>query len=66
MAIQYFKKVMNLDEDHKYAPYYLAQCYLRQKKNSAAIPYLQKYLNLDPAGPFSTDAKKILKQLGAN
>ncbi len=66
MAIQYFKKVMNLDEDHKYAAYYLAQCYLRQKKNSAAIPYLKRYLNLDPAGPFSTDAKKILKQLGAN
>jgi superkiller protein 3 len=66
MAIQYFKKVINLDENHKYAPYYLAQCYLRQKKNSAAIPYLKKYLDVEPAGSFSADAKKILKQLGAN
>lgn len=66
LAIQYFKKVIGLDEKHKYAPYYLAQCYLRQKRNSTAIPYLKRYLDLDPTGPFSTDAKKILKQLGAN
>lgn len=66
LAIQYFKKVISLDEKHKYAPYYLAQCYLRQKKNSAAIPHLKQCLELDPTGPFSADAKKILKQLGAN
>ena len=66
LAIQYFKKVISLDEKHKYAPYYLAQCYLRQKKNSVAIPHLKKYLELDSTGPFSADAKRILKQLGVN
>ncbi len=65
-AIRCFLKVITLDDKHKAAPYYLAQSYLRLKKNSTAIPYLKRCLELDPAGPFAADCKRILKQLGAN
>ncbi len=62
-AITNFQKTIKWDEKHKYAHYYLAKTYMRKQKPGDAKKHYQKYLELDPTGPYSEDVKKELKKI---
>lgn len=51
------------DDQNKYAHYAIARAYARRKKNGEAVMHYKKYLELDPDGPYSKDARKELVRL---
>ncbi len=54
-AIEEFTKVVNLDPDHKYAIYGLANMYLKIKEFEKALYYIHKHASLNPGQPFTTN-----------
>lgn len=64
-AIKAFKKVGQLDEkgSYKMSHYFLGLCYLNAKKKPDAREAFKKYLEVDPTGNFSKQAKTYVTQL---
>jgi rhomboid protease GluP len=61
-AAQAFENTTRLAPSFPDAHFYLALSYLRLDRRAEALPYLQKYLALDPHGDKADQARQILAQ----
>ena len=62
-AIGHLESAVRFDEKNKTAHYWLAKGYVKKKKFPDAKIHFQKYLELDPNGPYFKDAKKELDKI---
>jgi len=64
-ALARFQDALIYKDNDAVANFKIAQCYEKLGQPEEAIPHYQAYLKVLPEGPFSKQAKKALKKLGA-
>jgi len=62
-AIMHFEAAVKFEEKNKAAHYWLAKALVKKKKFQDAKLHFQKYLELDPTGPYVKDAKNELNKI---
>ena len=65
-AREAFEKLLSFDPNHAAGRYELAMILVNQGENDAAVPHLEKYLELAPEGSQAAAAKGILDYLKKN
>jgi len=61
-----FEKLLSQDPNHAAGHYQLGMIFVNQGDNAAAIPHLEKYLELEPEGREAASVKGILDYLKNN
>ena len=64
-ALARFQDALVYKDNDAVANFKIAECYQKLGQPEEAIPHYQAYLKILPDGPFSKQAKKALKKLGA-
>jgi tetratricopeptide (TPR) repeat protein len=64
-ALARFQDALVYKDNDAVANFKMAECYEKLGQPDEAIPHYQAYLKILPEGPFSKQAKKALKKLGA-
>jgi tetratricopeptide (TPR) repeat protein len=64
-ALARFQDALVYKDNDAVANFKMAECYEKLGQPEEAIPHYQAYLKILPEGPFSKQAKKALKKLGA-
>jgi tetratricopeptide (TPR) repeat protein len=64
-ALARYQDALIYKDNDAVANFKMAQCYEKLGQPEEAIPYYQAYLKILPEGPFSKQARKALKKLGA-
>jgi tetratricopeptide (TPR) repeat protein len=64
-ALARYQDALIYKDNDAVANFKMAECYEKLGQPEEAIPHYQAYLRILPEGPFSKQAKKALKKLGA-
>jgi tetratricopeptide (TPR) repeat protein len=64
-ALARFQDALVYKDNDAVANFKMAECYEKLGQPEEAIPHYQAYLKILPEGPFSKQARKALKKLGA-
>lgn len=64
-ALARFQDALIYKDNDAVANFKMAECYEKLGQSDEAIPHYQAYLKILPEGPFSKQARKALKKLGA-
>ena len=63
LAKESLEKLLALDPEHAAGHYQMGMIYVNQGENEAAIPHLEKYLELEPDGAQAATATGVLGYL---
>ena len=56
-ALEAFTRVLRFDQEHAAALYNQGTCFARQRRFDEAVQVWERVIQLDPEGPFATEAR---------